>query len=91
MVRFLFGEDEYLSSVRNGVSSVMRQKVRNIIGPTTFNPTFLKEHGVTMLGGGHQDAGFEEGLKVWAAEPNYSVLLRDSEQGSMFLPDLVAE
>ena len=87
MVRFLFGGDEYLSSVRNGVSSVMRQKVRNVIGPKTFNPTFLKEHGVTMLGGGHQDAS----LKVWAAELNYSRLLRDSAKRRTVVPDLVAE
>ena len=59
MVRFLFGEDEYLSSVRNGVSGVMQQKVRNAIEPKTFNPTFLKEHGVTMLGGVHQDASLK--------------------------------
>ena len=78
MWRFLFGKDECLSSVQNGISSVMEQKVRNVIGPKKFNPTFLEEHGVTILGGGHQNAGFEEELKVWAAELNYSVLLRDS-------------
>ena len=69
----------------------MEQKVRNVIRPKKFNPTFLKEHGVTMLGGCHQDAGFEEGLEVWAAEMNYSVLLRDSAKRRMVVPALVAE
>ena len=91
MVRFLFGEDEYLSSVRNGISSVMEQKVRSVIGPKTFNPTFLKGHGVTMLGGGRQDAGFEEELEVWAAGLNYSVLLRDSAKRRMVVPALVTK
>ena len=65
----------------------MEQKVRNVIGPKEFNPTFLKEHGVKMLGGGHQDAI----LKVWAAELNYSVLLRYSAKIRMVVPALVAE
>ena len=64
--------------------------MRNVIGPDDFNPAFLKDHGVKLVGGTRRDAVFGGVVEVWAAEIKHSLLLRYSTRNRLKVHALVA-